>query len=277
MSYEPTFKITPALLAQVEAIAATRCSTSIGIDAALALAIKVSDMAASAMLMPPDAEPVIPASELTDTAALTSGFGMLFSASLTLITDAPQAPTITVALEGVGNRPPIAGDVQTEEVRAVVEKLFGGIPRGPEQPLVMQAEPRPVREPLGESLLPAVLSGDSVDYKLQLTRAGWSNTAGLARSSLQRIGYRLDQDGLWRDHWPVLDHTLATEPTRRKLLGGVRAVTFRFMDANRNWVERWPMAEGDPQTDGRARPAAIEVTLDLEDWGTLRRVVEVAG
>jgi general secretion pathway protein J len=157
---------------------------------------------------------------------------------------------------------------RTREVQTAVQTLTQDLE---------QAEPRPVREPLGESLLPAVLSGDSVDYKLQLTRAGWSNTAGLARSSLQRIGYRLDQDGLWRDHWPVLDHTLATEPTRRKLLGGVRAVTFRFMDANRNWVERWPMAEGDPQTDGRARPAAIEVTLDLEDWGTLRRVVEVAG
>ena len=140
-----------------------------------------------------------------------------------------------------------------------------------------QAEPRPVREPLGESQLPAVFAGDSIDYKLQLTRAGWSNTAGLARPSLQRVGYRLDQDGLWRDHWPVLDHTLATEPTRRKLLGGVRAVTFRFMDANRNWVERWPAVDAGPQTDGRARPAAIEVTLELEDWGTLRRLVEVAG
>ena len=140
-----------------------------------------------------------------------------------------------------------------------------------------QAEPRPVREPLGESQLPAVFAGDSIDYKLQLTRAGWSNTAGLARPSLQRVGYRLDQDGLWRDHWPVLDHTLATEPTRRKLLGGVRAVTFRFMDANRNWVEQWPAVDAGPQTDGRARPAAIEVTLELEDWGTLRRLVEVAG
>jgi len=140
-----------------------------------------------------------------------------------------------------------------------------------------QAEPRPVREPLGESQLPAVLGGDSIDYKLQLTRSGWSNTAGLARPSLQRVGYRLDQDGLWRDHWPVLDHTLATEPTRRKLLGGVRAVTFRFMDANRNWVERWPASDVGTPADGRARPAAIEVTLELEDWGTLRRLVEVAG
>jgi general secretion pathway protein J len=157
---------------------------------------------------------------------------------------------------------------RTREVQRAVQTLAQDLE---------QAEPRPVREPLGESQLPAVLGGDSIDYKLQLTRSGWSNTAGLARPSLQRVGYRLDQDGLWRDHWPVLDRTLATEPTRRKLLGGVRAVTFRFMDANRNWVERWPASDVGTQTDGRARPAAIEVTLELEDWGTLRRVVEVAG
>ena len=157
---------------------------------------------------------------------------------------------------------------RTREVQRAVQTLAQDF---------VQVEPRPVREPLGESQLPAVLGGDSVDYKLQLTRAGWSNTAGLGRPSLQRVGYRLDQDGLWRDHWPVLDHTLATEPTRRKLLGGVRAVTFRFMDASRNWVERWPASDIGAQTDGRTRPAAIEVTLELEDWGTLRRVVEVAG
>jgi hypothetical protein len=27
----------------------------------------------------------------------------------------------------------------------------------------------------------------------------------------------------------------------------------------------------------RARPAAIEVTLDLEDWGEIKRLVEVSG
>ncbi len=50
-------------------------------------------MAASAILMPPEAEPVIPASELTDTAALTSGLGMLLSASLT--TRKPGSAAIT--------------------------------------------------------------------------------------------------------------------------------------------------------------------------------------
>ncbi|NJD31934.1 MAG: type II secretion system protein GspJ [Gammaproteobacteria bacterium] len=142
-----------------------------------------------------------------------------------------------------------------------------------------QIEPRPIREPLGEGQVPAVLAAGSLEYGLQFTRAGWSNTAGVARPTLQRVGYRIDQDGLWRDHWPMLDRTIATEPTRRKLLTGVRSVTFRFMDASRNWVESWPDtsqgAQGTP--DPRARPAAIEVNIDLEDWGRIRRVIEVPG
>lgn len=140
-----------------------------------------------------------------------------------------------------------------------------------------QIEPRPIREPLGEAKMPAVLAADSVEYLVQFTRSGWSNTAGLARPTLQRVGYRLDREGLWRDHWAVLDRTLTVEPTRRKLLGSVRSVKFRFMDATRQWVDRWPVNDGTATTDERARPAAVEVTLDLEDWGELRRVIEVAG
>jgi hypothetical protein len=49
------------------------------------------------------------------------------------------------------------------------------------------------------------------------------------------------------------------------------------MAASREWVERWPATEGDAATDGRERPAAIEFTIDLEDWGQLRRVIEVPG
>jgi general secretion pathway protein J len=141
-----------------------------------------------------------------------------------------------------------------------------------------QLEPRPIREPLGETRLPALLSGDSVQYRMEFTRAGWSNTAGLPRPTLQRVGYRVEQDGLWRDHWTVLDRTLALEPVTQKMLANVRGVRFRFMDASREWVERWPSNDGGaPDSDGRVLPAAIEVTVDLEDWGEIRRVVEVAG
>jgi general secretion pathway protein J len=141
-----------------------------------------------------------------------------------------------------------------------------------------QIEPRPIREPLGDTVLPAVLATESIEYRIQFTRAGWSNTAGLARPTLQRVGYRLDGEGLWRDHWPVLDRTLAMEPVRVKLLTQVRTVRFRFMNASREWVDRWPANESTNLTGSeRLRPAAVEITLELEDWGVIRRVIEVAG
>jgi general secretion pathway protein J len=141
-----------------------------------------------------------------------------------------------------------------------------------------QLEPRPIREPLGEALIPAVLAADSIEYLVQFTRAGWSNTAGLPRPTLQRVGYRLDGEGLWRDHWPVLDRTLAQEPIRVKLLTQVRSVRLRYMNADRAWVDRWPAGDGTSfRGNERVRPAAVEITLDLEDWGEIRRVIEVAG
>ena len=140
-----------------------------------------------------------------------------------------------------------------------------------------QIEPRPVRQPLGEGWLPALVAGDSADSKIEFTKAGWSNTAGLERPTLQRVAYRINQDGLWRDHWPVLDRTLAQEPVQLKLLGSVRNVRFRFMNSSREWVERWPTTDGTTDGAARERPVAVEVTLELEDWGEIRRIVEVAG
>ncbi len=140
-----------------------------------------------------------------------------------------------------------------------------------------QIEPRAIREPLGDQRLPALMAGEGVEYKVEFTRAGWSNTAGLPRPTLQRVAYRLDQDGLWRDHWRVLDRTQASEPVRVKLLTGVRAASFRFLSPSQEWVDRWPQPGGNPLEQQRLRPAAVEVTLDLEDWGQIRRVIEVAG
>jgi hypothetical protein len=65
---------------------------------------------------------------------------------------------------------------------------------------------------------------------------------------------------------------------RVKLLTRVRSIKFRFMNASRTWVGRWPGSDAVGSADGeRARPAAVEVVIDLEDWGQIRRVIEVAG
>ncbi len=140
-----------------------------------------------------------------------------------------------------------------------------------------QLEPRAIREPLGDQRVPALVAGEGIEYKVEFTRAGWSNTAGLPRPTLQRVAYRLDQDGLWRDHWRVLDRTQASEPVRTRLLTGVRAVSFRFLSPSQEWVDLWPQPGGNPLQQQRLRPAAVEVTLDLEDWGQIKRVIEVAG
>jgi len=157
---------------------------------------------------------------------------------------------------------------RTREVQRAVQTLAQDLE---------QLEPRPIRAPLGETQLPALLLGATADYALQFTRAGWSNTAGLQRSTLQRVAYRYDGQDLWRDHWPVLDRTLSVEPVREKLLTGVKSVTFRAMDGGRNWLDQWPQSQTAGQADMRARPLAVEVTIELEDWGTIRRLVEVPG
>ncbi|MOA37760.1 hypothetical protein D3C78_1593820 [compost metagenome] len=61
--------------------------------AAWAALMNCSDIAASAMLMPPDAEPVIPAKRVTVMASLTSGLGICLSQSAS--TKKPGSDAIT--------------------------------------------------------------------------------------------------------------------------------------------------------------------------------------
>jgi general secretion pathway protein J len=139
-------------------------------------------------------------------------------------------------------------------------------------------EPRPIREPIGESLEPALRAGGTrTDTLVDLTRSGWTNPAGLTRSTLQRVTYRLLDGKLERAYWTALDRTLTTEPTSAVLLDKVRATSFRFMDQNQSWHEQWPPLGYSGGDAARLRPIAVEITLDLEDWGKLVRLVEVAG
>src|SRR5262249_979455 len=56
-------------------------------------AMNVSDMAASAMLMPPEADPVMPASTVTVMASLTSGLGIDLSSSAITVNPGNSAMT----------------------------------------------------------------------------------------------------------------------------------------------------------------------------------------
>ena len=155
-----------------------------------------------------------------------------------------------------------------------------------------QAVPRAVRDPVGgETWIAAFESQAAAQGSnrqaalLSVTRSGWANPAGIQRPTLQRVSYVLEDKVLHRDHAPVLDATQSTELVRRNLLTNVKSVALRFMDNSRNWVDEWPsQAIPDlpnqslyPQPKARdlARPLAVEVTLELEDWGKIIRIFEI--
>jgi general secretion pathway protein J len=143
-----------------------------------------------------------------------------------------------------------------------------------------QLMPRPVRDPLGEGFQAAMLATNAASSEVSFTRGGWMNPANLQRSTLQRVHYALRDGKLERDYWLMLDATLEPKPRSRELLTGVRAFHVRFMNDARSWQEGWPPPAVSGKNDERWlrwRPIAVEVTLELEDWGRLTRIIEVAG
>jgi len=143
-----------------------------------------------------------------------------------------------------------------------------------------QLAPRPVREPLGEGYQPALSTDTRSGALVTLTRGGWSNPAYVQRATLQRVRYVLQNGRLRREYWTVLDAGLDPPPRSRELLDRVKSVSLRYMDDGRTWRDQWPppvLTSTPTPKDLRWRPIAVEVTLELEDWGKLVRLIEVAG
>ena len=139
-----------------------------------------------------------------------------------------------------------------------------------------QAAPRSVRNELGDTQVPAILSSLTGDFALQLTHGGWNNPAGLPRGSQQRSAYRLEEDELVRYHWNVLDRTYSNEPVATVLLDDVESLSFRFYDDSGAISPAWPPQSAVGSSSARMRPRAVEIVLSLADVGEITRLVEVA-
>ncbi len=138
-----------------------------------------------------------------------------------------------------------------------------------------QPHPRFVREVLGQTYEGPLIADGLRDYELAITRAGWRNPAGMPRGELQRVQYRLEEGELIREYWAVVDRVLGTEPRSEVLLEGVIELEFGFLDGSGEWQQRWPAANQSGAIPA-ALPRAIRIRLELEDWGAIQRVVEVA-
>lgn len=146
-----------------------------------------------------------------------------------------------------------------------------------------QFVPRPVRDEFGETE-PSLLGGELARFALTFTRSGWHNPNGHPRSNLQRVNYRLEDEQLWRDSYAVLDRAGDTEPSSALLLEGVEFLELAFLPGVQgvrpgesgeletdDWSDNWVLEPG--RSDGElAPPVAIEISLQLQDWGEMRRL-----
>ena len=109
------------------------------------------------------------------------------------------------------------------------------------------------------------------DNAVEFTRGGWRNPLAQARSSLERIAYKLDdKKQLVRESWRVLDRAPNTELVELPVFEQVEDLKWRFLDASLAWQEHWP-ATGVSATGAQdPPPRAVELTLHLADLGEVR-------
>lgn len=131
--------------------------------------------------------------------------------------------------------------------------------------------PRSVRDAFGDTVPALVAPGDGT---LELTRGAWDNPLDRPRSTLRRVGYRLEDDTLVRLTWNVLDRPPGAEPDADPLVPEVVRLDYRFLVALDQWSDSWP-PPGLAAPD--ALPLAVEVRLELADWGIIRRLFRTRG
>ncbi len=136
---------------------------------------------------------------------------------------------------------------------------------------------RPIRSEY-DAPLPALMAGVVVssveDTVLELTRTGYPNPLNVTRSRLQRVAYQLKDDNLYRVTWSSLDRAPDSRAHRTRMLEAVTDIKFRFLNGQ-TWVNQWPPLNSGTTTAGNAAgalPRAVEVSLELEDWGRITRL-----
>jgi general secretion pathway protein J len=132
-----------------------------------------------------------------------------------------------------------------------------------------QIADRPVRDQYGDEQAALILKPLP---SLSFTHAGWRNPGGQTRSQLQRVSYELEENTLYRIVWPMLDGADAESALRTNLLDNVEKLEIRVLDQDEKWHTEWPPSEAEP-TGESPLPLAVELTLTVEPWGAIRRLI----
>jgi len=139
-----------------------------------------------------------------------------------------------------------------------------------------QLQPRDVRDELGRDVAPALWTEPGRDFIVELSHDGWRNPAGAARGTLQRVQYRLEEDTLVREYWPVMDRVLGMDGRVQELLNGVDEFELEYLDESGEWQQTWPPLRSAAPAPG-SLPRAIRYRLETRAFGEIVRLVEIPG
>ena len=104
---------------------------------------------------------------------------------------------------------------------------------------------------------------DSESQGIEFNRLGWTNPFNLLpRSTLLRVGYRLQNEQLQRVYFLYPDVAAEENEYEQVILDGVEDLTFRFW--NNGWVNSW--------SDDAALPSGIEITITSKRYGEIKRI-----
>lgn len=142
---------------------------------------------------------------------------------------------------------------------------------------IRQIVARPVRGAQGDDANMYLTTDNNLTNSdsgtLGFVRTGWQNPGDMfPRSALQPVVYRIYDDQLQRISYPYVDQ-VGADPNIQVVMQGVPELRFRFIANNTNvapnWQEEW--------TRSGWLPLAIEMTLQTEKFGEVRRVFELNG
>jgi len=174
---------------------------------------------------------------------------------------------------------------------ASAERLRVSAQRAQEIGRVMAMLSRDIRQTASRTVIdefgqrtPAVMGGELARDMLTVTRAGWHNSTGAPRGTLQRVDWWLEEETLWRGYFPVLDITPGTERIETAVLDGVERFEVRFLPNvaaleinrddvidRRNWEDSW-VADLSQPDQGLPPPAAVEMTMEVSGLGEVTRL-----
>ena len=136
---------------------------------------------------------------------------------------------------------------------------------------ILQFVDRPIRNGYGETR-EAFLIG--LDGTLELTRSGWRNPLGYARSEVQRVAYTWQDNKLIRAYWNELDRAIISEPNYQTLFEDIERAEFYAVDGRGNEHLTWTSGTKN-QNDPLDRIVAIVVRIEMEPEYFVERIWEL--